>query len=274
MTTLPHFPAAELEAIYRGRIHGFLADHCRGDIAARLAIRFCHYALTGLYAPWAGFRGVLEEVQVAVAKGESPGPFLIFGLYSPVSIPVNDDTAIRDWPGVQYLRYDVNDTDLLAAIKACIAGSVEPLLSHLQPNPQELLQLLSKVRHLFENRTITICDRLEHLEKAVNGEPFSRNQAQLPPVFTEDQQGMLDRLKGYSPVALAFLPESEGLAPLKVLLQKFREQWLHVAQLVQMVPAGGKEAAKRAMKTMQEMQVTIEQTIDIIQSSEQVLKGE
>ena len=271
MTSLPNFPAAELEAFYLCRIQALGVDLILGATVSPV-IRFCHWAPSGQFAPWAGFRAILADTQSAEAKGEDMSPALIFGMHSPDSIPVNDDRAVLEWPGIKYLRYDVDDTKLLAALEGCLVGCLQPLPPHLKPNPQALLRLLALVRHQFENVRAPIKKRLLHLNKALNGELLPSSQARISRIFTPEHEDDLKRLDGYRPLSLALVPEVTGLEPFNEALQTFRWQWQDVSALVQLVSEGGSTAAQAALEGWQRVQLTVEQIIKSVQSLEQVLK--
>ncbi|HED00486.1 MAG TPA: hypothetical protein ENN18_08890 [Proteobacteria bacterium] len=272
MSNLPYYPTAELEAFYRGRIKALGADLSREAGIARLAIRFCHWTPSGQYAIWAGFCAVLEEAQIAEVKGEAKRPALIFGIHSSNSIPNNSCTAVRDWSGVKYLRYDVDDAGLLSAFRECLAGCLQPLPPPLQANPQALLKLLAIVRHQFEGEIDPIKDRLAHLSKVLDGEPFRPSHAEVPQVFTIEQEKMLERLGGYISPSLALAPDVEGLRPFSKALHTFRQQWEDIAKLALLVPAGDSFAAQAALEGWQQVQLTVEQLINSLQLLEQALK--
>ena len=271
MTSLPNFPAAELEAFYLGRIQAQCAVLAL-DATVSPAIRFCHWSPFGHYAIWTGFRVILDEAQIAEAKGEEKSPALIFGMHSPDSIPAIDNTAVLKWPGVKYLRYDVGDTELLDALEGCLVGCLQPLPPHLQPNPQALLRLLALVRHQFEGVRAPIKIRLLHLNRALNGELLPPSQARMSRIFTAEHERDLERLACYLPFSLALAPEIAGLKPYNESLQTFRWQLQDVAELVQLVPEGGSTAALAALEGWQRVKLTVEQIIKSIQSLEQALK--
>lgn len=271
MSNLPYYPTAELEAFYRGRIKALGADLSREAGIARLAIQFCHRTPSGEYASWAGFRAVLEEAQIAEAKDEAKRPALILGMHSSNSIPNTYYTAVRDWPGVKYLRYDADDAGLLSAFKECLAGCLQPLPSSLQANPQAFLRLLAAVRHQFEGEIAPLKSRLAHLNRVLNGEPFSPSQATVPRVFTMEQERTLGRLSAYIPISLALAPEISGLEPFNEALQMFRRQWQDVTALALLVPDGGKTAAMNALEGWRRVQLTVEQIISSLQLLELAL---
>jgi hypothetical protein len=274
MASLPHFPAAELEAFYFCRIQALSADMAK-EALAPLVIRFCHWMPSGQFTPWIGFRSVLEEAQRDKANAKVKRPALIFGIHSSDFIPANDDTAILDWPGAKYLRYDVDDAELLAAFKGCLANCSQALPPHLQAKqtPQALLKLLALVRHQFEGEIDPIEDRLEHLSEVLEGEQFKPSHAEVPQVFKLDQEKMLDRLNGYTSFSLALAPEVEGLKPFNDALQTFRRQWEDVSKLSLLVPDGGQTATHAAIEGWQRVQLTVDQIISDVQSLEKALKS-
>jgi len=274
MTRLPHFPAAELESFYFCRIQALSADMTK-EALTPLLIRFCHWTPSGQCNPWAGFRAVLDETQIAEAKGKTKHPALIFGMHSSNFIPVNDDTAILDWPGAKYLHYDVDDTGLNAALKGCLANCSQPLPTHLQAKqtPQALLKLLAIVRHQFEGEIDPIEDRQDHLSEVLNGEQFRPSHAEVTQVFTLDQEKMLERLDGYTSLSLALAPEVEGLKPFNEALQTFRRQWEDVSKLALLIPDGSRTATHAAIEGWERVQLTVEQVINALQSLEKALKS-
>ena len=272
MTTASFFPAAELEAFYVGRIQTLAPDLAQEATTTHLTIRFCHRTPSGQFAPWIGFRSILEEAQRDDANDKAKCPALVFGMHSPDSIPANYDTAVLDWPGVKYLRYDVDDTELLAAFKGCLANCTQPLPPHLQQTPEALLNKVELMRHKFNGLRLPIKIRLARLNKAMKGEPFPPSQTRISQVLTSEQdKDQLKRLNGYESLAQALAPEIEGLKPFNDALQTFCLQWQEVAELARIVPDGGSAAVQAALKGWQQVQLTVEIIIKSLQLLEQAV---
>lgn len=265
--SLPTFPLTALDALYTARLTTLVTDFIEAETVSHLSIRYCHRASSGQFILWAGFHATHEDILIAESKGEAKRPVLIFGMHAANSIPVNDDTAILDWLGVRYLRYDASDEELLSAYRYCLAGSTSPLPEHLQANPKSLLRLFSEVRHMFNTRKITVLYRLNQLENAILATP-EQSTAQLPPVFTEDQRRMVNRFQAHERVADIFMPEQGGVLPLVTLLQLFVEQWAQAGQLVQSAKCGSGGATRTALDAMREIQETICKIIDLTQTLE------
>lgn len=276
MANAPLFPFSDIKKFFRDRINAIVSENGKSISLDHLEIRYCHYDAECQYAPWAGFRDILEEVQIAAIRGEYLHPYLIFGVHSSFdSIPENEYTAVLDWPGIKYLRYDIDDAGLLTALQSCLAHCSQPLPPRLQvkQTPQDLLKLLSTVRHQFEGEINLVEDRMEHLRMVMNGATLRLSHASVAQAFTEAQRKDLLRLSSYLTISLALAPEIEGLKPIEIALQSYRQQWQDVIVLASALPDGDQAAVHAALEGWRRILQTIEKLINSVQILERAIKG-
>lgn len=267
-----YFPAIELEKYFLCRILSLWGDVPK-EPSTHLMIRFCHWTSFGKHGLWIGFRSILQEAQTAEADGKAKFPALIFGMHSSDSMPANNDAALLDWPGVRYLRYDVNDVGLHAAIKDVLENYDQPLPSHLQlkQSPQSFLQLLRHVKHLFEGVRLSINVRLSRLHRIKNGESLSLSPDRASWVLTNEQESDLKRLAHYMTLSLTLAPKNSGLKPFFKSLQIFRIQYKKISDITQLLPNGGVAAIQDELNSWHEVRSTCEKLIQSLQLLEKGL---
>lgn len=267
-----NFPVIELGALIRSRIKVLSADVHDMGVVGGPVINWCHWTPSGQYSPWVGFRKVFEEMQAASGTDVvTQRHYLIFGPHSSGAIPANEDTAILGWPGVKYLRYDVSDADLLAAISECQTGCKQPLPPGLQQGTLALIRQVKNVRHQFRGLIALLLDQQAHLQRVLKGEQFHRGYAMVLPIFTKAQEEMLERFVGYATLAATLAPETQGLAPYIAALQELRRQWDAISELMPQAAAGEPAVTLAALTGWKQIEESVEGIISSLESLEEVL---
>lgn len=225
-----YFQANELARTYRKHIMALFQAMSGENRKLRLLIRFCHWYSNGEsseYRLWGGFRSVLDTVQISSAKCESPPPTLIFGLHSPEQLEkFPDETKALKWPGVQYLRYDVDDIELVKAVKNCLQGSTEPVPECLFATVKDIKRLSSEIRHWLEGRQKNTNGSLYDFEAAERGE-IRLHPNHLDPVLaiSSEHQAMLERFEALEPHILRLAPEAGELKTFSAAIENFQSHW-------------------------------------------------
>ncbi|RJX17049.1 MAG: hypothetical protein C4575_14030 [Desulforudis sp.] len=214
----------------------------------------------------------MEEVQDVIAMGGYPASYLIFGLHVPGSIPNKGDTAILDWPGVKYLRYDVSDADLLTALLEIQAGCKQPLPSGLQQSPLTLIRKVQNVRHQFRGLIALLLDQQAHLQRVLKGEQFHPGYAMVLPMFTKAQEEMLERFAGYATLAATLAPDTQGLAHYIAALQELRRQWNAISELMPQAADVEPAVTLAALTGWKQIEESVEGIISSLESLEEVLR--
>ena len=194
-------------------------------------IHFCHWERDGIgHRPWAGFAVVSNTIQTSAARGHIPPPMLIFGFHSRETLP-SDAAKVLDWKGVQYLRYDVDDGDLILAVQECLAAvdtrNPTPVPTHLKRVPvADILRRTSGVRHWMMNRLRNTRGFLENVKGAARGD-WSLHDSHLSPVdaVSAEHQATLDRLWALDARTIELAPTTKGMASVRATIAEFEARW-------------------------------------------------
>ena len=205
------FPADALRNAYRKRIE------------SRLVIHFSHWDPKSGHTLWGGFRAALDTLQ----RSNAPPPMLIFGLHSPEQLEkFPDETKVLKWPGIQYLRYDADDTALAKAVQSCLRGSTEPVPECLFVTVGDITPQISEIRHWLENRLRNTNGALHDFKAAERGE-IRLHPNHLEPVdaISSEHQAMLDRFRALESDMLRLVPEAAGLKTFSAAIGNFQSHW-------------------------------------------------
>ena len=227
-----HFPVNELECAYRKRLTALScstgsASNDSKDTHPIPLIGFCHWHRNGEFDLWAGFQDALETLQTSSAQGKPASPMLIFGLHSPEQLKkFPDETKILKWPGIQYLRYDADDTALAKAVQRCLRGSTEPVPECLFVTVGDITRLSSEIRHWLEGRQKNTNASLYDFEAAERGE-IRLHPNHLDPVLaiSSEHQAMLERFEALEPHILRLVPEAGELKTFSAAIENFQSHW-------------------------------------------------
>ncbi len=223
----PPFPVAELEDAYRKRVMDFSRGTSSESNDTYPVIGFCHWHRNGEFDLWAGFQDALETLQTSSAKRKSPPPMLIFGLHSPEQLKkIPNETKVLKWPGIQYLRYDADDTALAKAVQRCLRGSTEPVPECLFVTVEDITRLSSEIRHWLENRLRNTNGALHDFEAAKRGE-IRLHPNHLEPVdaISSEHQATLERFRSLEPHVLRLAPKADGLKKFSAAIGNFQSHW-------------------------------------------------
>ena len=218
------FPIAELEDAYRKRVMASLSGK---NSESNPLIGFCHWHRNGEFDLWAGFQDALETLQSSSAKRKPPPPMLIFGLHSPEQLEkFPDATKALKWAGIQYLRYDADDTALAKAVQSCLRGSTEPVPECLFVTVGNITRLSSEIRHWLENRLRNTNGALHDFEAAKRGE-IRLHPNHLEPVLaiSSEHQATLERFCSLKLHILRLAPEASGLKTFSAAIENFQSHW-------------------------------------------------
>ena len=152
---------------------------------------------------------------------------LIFGLHSPEQLEkFPDETKVLKWPGIQYLRYDADDTALAKAVQSCLRGSTEPVPECLFVTVGDITPQISEIRHWLENRLRNTNGALHDFKAAERGE-IRLHPNHLEPVdaISSEHQAMLDRFRALESDMLRLVPEAAGLKTFSAAIGNFQSHW-------------------------------------------------
>jgi hypothetical protein len=204
------------------------------DLPELPSIWFCHR--TGQdnedFQPFGGLQAVREFLMLSKNQGEPSQPILVFGFQSKLFVRDKANAywpgsgALFDWPGAEYLRYDVTPDELRAAAKRVIAGAKQPFPKNLLPGtPSDLLRISSEVRHWLENRRTNVNGMLDNFRAALLGEQLSPFHLNSQPALSKEHQEMVNRLLSYESLAKEFAPSNGGIVPIRAAMKAFEQAW-------------------------------------------------
>jgi hypothetical protein len=204
------------------------------DFPMKPSIWFCHRMGENYedFQPFGGLQAVREFLMLQKGQGEPSQPILVFGFQSELLVRDKANAywpgsgALFDWPGAEYLRYDVTPDELRAAAKRVIAGAKQPFPKNLLPqSPNDLLRISSEVRHWLENRRTNVMGMLNNFRGALQGEQLSPFHLNSQPALSKDHQDMVNRLWTYESLAAELSPANGGIAPLRAAMDEFEQTW-------------------------------------------------
>lgn len=182
--------------------------------------------------PFAGVQSAREIVARSLACDEPAAAVLIFGLHDEqfVRDRVNrywpGAAAVLDWPGVEYMRYDVSVDALTEGAARVVAGASEGSSRQLLQNDRAgLLKLSSEIRHWLENRHTNVTGLRDDFRQVVRGEEVSRFHLEPQPAIAEEHRAMVDRLWAYDWLAAANLSRVGGTSGLRAAMDEFESSW-------------------------------------------------
>ena len=215
----------QLLTLYRNVLHADVIH------TATPMIYWCDRTKEGNYQHFGGFAAATVDLLQLDAQRESLFPVLIVGMYLPSTLTRVVQTSrkkvalqLLDWPGAEYLRYDVTPDELRAAAKRVIEGAKQPLPEHLW-RLSELLVQLAKIRHWLENRRINVTGMLKDFRSTLDGDVISSFHLNPQPAISADHLKMVNRLWAYEALAAELAPDSGGVAPLRAAMTDFEQAW-------------------------------------------------
>lgn len=203
-------------------------------LPGRPSIRFCHRTGNDYenFQPFGGLQAAREFLMRQKNQSVPFQPILFFGLHSEILVRDKANVywtgsgALFDWPGAEYLRYDVTPDELHAAAKRVIEGAKQPLpKSFLPKDPSDLLRISSEVRHWLENRRTNVTGMLDNFRGALRGEWLSPFHLNSQPAISKDHQEMVNRLWAYESLAEELAPANGGIVPLRAAMDEFEKAW-------------------------------------------------
>lgn len=203
-------------------------------LPARPSIQFCHRTGNDYedFQPFGGLQAAREILMLQINKSEPLQPILIFGFQSKFLVrdKANEywpgSGALFDWPGAEYLRYDITPDKLREAARRVIEGSKQPLPKNFLPkDPSELLCISSEIRHWLENLEPIVTGTLKNFHAALRGGELSPFHLNSQSAISREHRDMVNRLWAYESLAVEFSPTNGGLLPLRAAMSEFEQAW-------------------------------------------------
>ncbi len=198
------------------------------------SIWFCHRTGSDYesFQPFGGLQAAREFLMIRKNQGIPFQPILIFGFQSEILVrdKANEywqgSGELFDWPGAEYLRYDVTPDELRTTAQRVIEGAKQPFPKHLLPqDPSDLLRISSEVRHWLENRRTNVTGMLDNFRGALRGERLSPFHLNSQPAISKDHQEMVNRLWAYESLAAKLASANGGIVPLRAAMDEFEQTW-------------------------------------------------
>lgn len=279
-------------------IHNNLAREIVG--AEEVVIRFLDVSQAGDFGYGVGLRSSIESFWSQawhVEKGQKvgdtssqgniyrPTPIIFLGLAPTLEMAAsrlaNNDKyllALFQWDGAAYMQYGFTMEQLLVTARRVIEGGKTPFPSGLLPNPDDILQATSKIRHWLENRRTNVTGMLDNFRGALRGEWLSPFHLNSQPAISKDHQEMVNRLWVYESLAAELAPSNGGIVPLRDAMGEFEQTWSEFDtareryRLELESGADGKDQIKSVISQLEKVVAAVRKTIEATYTLDAALK--
>jgi len=193
----------------------------------------CNHTEDGQFSLFVGAKAAREVLLGEFGK-EPPHPAILLVGILPLSKDSTFDCPSRDynfrslmkWSGAAYLQYGFSKVELNAAIARITEGANKPLPRELLPEPNDLLQLNSDIRHWLENRKGNTLDTLSDFRNTLSGEMLHPSHLEPVAAITmQHRELMLDRFFAFDVYVQKMTNSSDEFNAVKNAIVRFEAHW-------------------------------------------------